>query len=66
MAFDAELTEEGNLLLQALERLYNEYKLRIDRIYGEKLPLDEKKKKYDEVIDEFRKKTDELIEGGST
>jgi len=34
VAFDAELTEEGNLLLQALERLYNEYKLRIDRIYG--------------------------------
>jgi len=64
MPFDAELTEEGNLLLQALDKLYNEYKLQIDRIYGQNLPLEEKKRKYDTVIEEFQKKADELIGEG--
>jgi len=61
MAFDSELTEEGNMLLQALDKLYNEYKLQIDRVYGEKLPVEEKKKKYDKIVGEFQQKTNELI-----
>ena len=64
MVFDSELTEEGNMLLQALDKLYNEYKLRIDKVYGEKLALDDKKKKYDSIIVEFQQKTDELIGEG--
>ena len=64
MVFDTELTEEGNLLLQALDKLYNEYKLQIDRVYGEKLPLEEKKKRYDTIIEEFQQKTNELIGEG--
>ncbi len=64
MAFDSELTEEGNLLLQTLDKLYSEYKMRIDRVYGEKIPIEEKKKKYDEIILEFKKKTDELVGEG--
>jgi len=64
MTFDSELTEEGNMLLQALDKLYNEYKLQIDRVYGEKLPLDEKKGRYDNIVTEFKHKTDELIGEG--
>ncbi|VVC03414.1 Uncharacterised protein [Candidatus Burarchaeum australiense] len=49
------------MLLQALDKLYNEYKLQIDRVYGQNLPLDEKKGKYDGIISEFKRKADELI-----
>jgi len=64
MAFDSELTEEGNMLLQALDKLYNEYKLQIDRVYGDNVPLEEKKKRYDTIIEEFQGKADELIGEG--
>jgi hypothetical protein len=61
MPFDSELTEEGNMLLQALDKLYTEYKVQIDRVYGENVPLDEKKKRYDTIIGAFQKKAGELI-----
>ncbi|MBI4399220.1 hypothetical protein HY570_00585 [Candidatus Micrarchaeota archaeon] len=50
--------------IDVLNKTYEEYKVRIDRVYGDKnLTLEQKQKEYSRIIHEFEGKTKKIVEG---